>query len=49
MNSGQICIAVKRIYVHQDIYDEFKDRFMAYLSQLAVGDGLADGTFIGPI
>ncbi|KAF4464078.1 aldehyde dehydrogenase [Fusarium albosuccineum] len=49
MNSGQICIAVKRIYVHKDIYDSFKEAFLAYLSQLKVGDGLADGTFMGPV
>ncbi|KAF5024607.1 hypothetical protein F66182_3370 [Fusarium sp. NRRL 66182] len=49
MNSGQICVAVKRIYVHKDIYDRFRDCFMASLSQLKVGDGLEDGTFMGPV
>ncbi|KAM0541238.1 hypothetical protein ACHAPJ_013326 [Fusarium lateritium] len=49
LNSGQICIAVKRIYVHEDIYDSFKDAFMTNLSQLKVGDGLVDGVFMGPV
>ncbi|KAF4438949.1 hypothetical protein F53441_12683 [Fusarium austroafricanum] len=49
MNAGQICIAVKRIYVHRDIYDSFKACFMKHLSQLKVGDGFAEGTFMGPV
>ncbi|KAM5368089.1 hypothetical protein ACJZ2D_009693 [Fusarium nematophilum] len=49
MNSGQICIAVKRIYVHGDIYHRFKECFLKYISSLAVGNGLQDGVFMGPI
>lgn len=49
MNAGQICIAVKRIYVHQDIYEAFKASFIKHVSQLKVGDGFADGTFMGPV
>ncbi|KAH8660218.1 Aldehyde/histidinol dehydrogenase [Xylariales sp. PMI_506] len=49
MNSGQICIALKRIYVHQDIYGEFRDTFVKYVSSLKVGNGVDEGTFIGPV
>lgn len=28
-NAGQMCVATKRIYVHEDIYDEFLDKFLA--------------------
>lgn len=48
-NSGQICVAVKRLYVHADIYD----RFAAALTDLAraakVGDGAEQGTQFGPM
>jgi aldehyde dehydrogenase (NAD+) len=48
-NSGQICVAVKRLYVHADIYD----RFAAALTELAraakVGDGAEQGTRFGPM
>lgn len=48
-NSGQICVAVKRLYVHADIYD----RFAAALTDLAraakVGDGSEQGTRFGPM
>ncbi|KAH7007110.1 Aldehyde/histidinol dehydrogenase [Ilyonectria destructans] len=49
MNSGQICIAIKRVYVHKDIYNSFKDSFLKTLSSLKVGDGFQDGTFLGPV
>ena len=48
-NTGQICVAVKRLYVHADIYD----RFAAALTDLArtakVGDGSEQGTRFGPM
>jgi acyl-CoA reductase-like NAD-dependent aldehyde dehydrogenase len=49
INSGQICIALKRIYIHEDIYDEFRDAMVAYTKTLKVGDGMEDGVFMGPI
>ena len=48
-NSGQVCIAMKRLYVHESIYDEM----CAELAQLAedaiIGDGLEQGTQLGPL
>ena len=48
-NSGQVCIALKRLYVHESIYDAM----CAELAQLAdaavMGDGLEQGTQIGPL
>lgn len=48
-NSGQVCIAIKRLYVHESIYDDV----CANLAQLAdaavVGDGLEQGTQYGPL
>jgi acyl-CoA reductase-like NAD-dependent aldehyde dehydrogenase len=48
-NSGQFCVAAKRIYVHEDIYDRFRDAFVAAATALKVGDGLREGTEIGPV
>jgi succinate-semialdehyde dehydrogenase / glutarate-semialdehyde dehydrogenase len=48
-NNGQSCIAAKRFIVHEDIYDEFAERFTRAMSALVVGDPLADSTDIGPL
>ena len=40
--AGQICISVQRILVHTDVYDAFRDAFVAHLGQgLEVGDRAA--------
>lgn len=49
LNSGQICIAIKRIYVHEDIYDKFREGVIAYAKSLVVGDGAQEKTTIGPV
>lgn len=49
INNGQSCIAAKRFIVHQEVYDEFRDRFVASFEALSVGDPLRDGTDIGPL
>lgn len=48
-NNGQICIATKRMYVHEDIYDAVADALVAHARKVKVGDGLEQGTDIGPI
>jgi acyl-CoA reductase-like NAD-dependent aldehyde dehydrogenase len=47
--SGQSCIGVQRILVHESIYDEFRDRLVEKTQELEVGDPRAEGTFIGPL
>jgi acyl-CoA reductase-like NAD-dependent aldehyde dehydrogenase len=47
--SGQSCIGVQWIMVHDSLYDEFKARFTAKMSQLIMGDPKAEDTFIGPM
>lgn len=47
--SGQVCYAVKRIYVQEPLFDDFVDRFMAASDQLVVGDGLDPRTDLGPL
>jgi acyl-CoA reductase-like NAD-dependent aldehyde dehydrogenase len=49
MNSGQICLCVKRIYIHSAIYDQFRDAMVAFTKSLLVGPGTQDGVFLGPI
>ncbi|HEX5471036.1 MAG TPA: aldehyde dehydrogenase family protein [Lacipirellulaceae bacterium] len=47
--SGQSCISVQRIYVHRDIYDEFRSKFVDAVGQIVTGDPRDERTFVGPI
>ncbi len=49
MNAGQICIAAKRVYIHEDIYDELSAAIAKYAKGVTVGDGSQQGTGVGPI
>lgn len=48
-NAGQVCISPTRFYIHQDVFKTFADRFCEYAKGLVVGDGLANGTTMGPL
>ena len=48
-NAGQVCIALKRLYVHRSIYEEMCDALASEVAQLALGDGLEQGTSVGPL
>lgn len=48
-NAGQVCIAAKRIYVHESIYDAMCDEFVKLADNWVVGDGLEQGTQMGPL
>jgi acyl-CoA reductase-like NAD-dependent aldehyde dehydrogenase len=48
-NNGQVCIALKRLYVHESIYDEICDEMATLANQAVVGDGLQQGVQLGPI
>lgn len=48
-NCGQACLAIKRVYVFDKVYDEFVDKLAGKVRKLRVGDGLAKGTMIGPM
>ncbi|HYP25647.1 MAG TPA: aldehyde dehydrogenase family protein [Blastocatellia bacterium] len=48
-NCGQACLAIKRLYLFDSIADEFIDRLVARVKKLRVGNGLAEGTVIGPM
>jgi len=48
-NSGQVCVASKRIYIHQDQYDAFAKKFVEFAKTVKVGDGLLPDTQMGPL
>ncbi len=48
-NTSQICVATKRLYVHEDVYDALRDRLVAIAKMTKVGDGSEQGTVLGPI
>jgi acyl-CoA reductase-like NAD-dependent aldehyde dehydrogenase len=49
MNCGQVCLALKRAYVHESIYDEVCDELGALANAVVIGDGLESETQIGPL
>jgi len=48
-NSGQVCISLQRIYVNEDIYDEFAQKMAQESKKLKVGSPYDDDTFMGPL
>ncbi|CAG7931451.1 unnamed protein product [Penicillium olsonii] len=49
LNSGQICLNLKRIYVHSSIFDEFRDALVRQVKTYTIGDGSEPGTSHGPL
>ncbi len=49
INNGQSCIAAKRFIVHESIYREFEERFVAGMAAQVVGDPMLEATQIGPL
>lgn len=48
-NAGQVCVSPTRFYVEDGIYDAFIKGFAERTRKVQVGDGLADGTNMGPL
>ena len=48
-NSAQICVATKRLYVHEAVYDRLRDRLHELAREAKIGDGSQQGTEFGPI
>jgi acyl-CoA reductase-like NAD-dependent aldehyde dehydrogenase len=48
-NCGQACLAVKRLYVHERVVDEFVEKLESKVAKLVLGAGTAEGTMIGPL
>jgi acyl-CoA reductase-like NAD-dependent aldehyde dehydrogenase len=45
--AGQSCISVQRIYCHESVYSEFRERLVAEIAQLQLGDPRDESTFVG--
>ncbi|MCB1677192.1 MAG: aldehyde dehydrogenase family protein [Halioglobus sp.] len=48
-NSGQICTAIKRMYVHADIHDAIAQGLVQYSQYIEMGDGTREGVVLGPV
>jgi acyl-CoA reductase-like NAD-dependent aldehyde dehydrogenase len=48
-NNGQVCIAMKRVYAHEDIYDALCDELAAIAKSKKIGDGTEEGIELGPL
>nr|WP_294544476.1 aldehyde dehydrogenase family protein [uncultured Rhodopila sp.] len=48
-NSGQVCLAIKRVYVHESIYDSLCDELAQLADAAIVDDGSKQGTQLGPL
>ena len=49
LNNGQTCAALKRLYVHESVYDELCDKLVAALAGIPMGNGLDEENLQGPI
>ncbi len=49
LNTGQVCIAAKRMIVEASVVEAFTERVVALTRDLAIGDPREDATFIGPM
>ncbi len=48
-NSGQTCVCANRIYAQDGIYDAFVEAFAKKVAELKLGNGVEDGTQLGPL
>jgi acyl-CoA reductase-like NAD-dependent aldehyde dehydrogenase len=49
VNSGQVCISLQRIYVHEEVYDAFTKAIAKESQKLKVGSPYEEDTFMGPL
>lgn len=47
-NCGQVCVCNERMYIHEDIYDEFMKKFMSHVNAIKVGDPTDPEVDMGP-
>jgi len=48
-NCGQACLAIKRLYVFDSVFDEFVSKLVPRVEKLKVGNGLEQGILVGPL
>ncbi len=47
--AGQRCTSTRRIIVHEDVYDQIKDRLIKIYESITIGNPLDEGTLVGPL
>ena len=48
-NNGQTCVCANRLYIHDDVYDAFVEKFKVAVEGLRLGNGLEQSTTTGPL
>jgi len=48
-NNAQFCNSIKRVYIHEDVYDEVRDALVEFAKGIRVGNGADQDTDLGPI
>jgi acyl-CoA reductase-like NAD-dependent aldehyde dehydrogenase len=48
-NQGQVCISLQRVYAHEEVYDEFIEKFVEATSKLTLGDPLDPQTDVSAL
>lgn len=49
LNTGQVCIAIKRLYIHEAIYDALTAALVEYAKHIPIGNGMDEGVLLGPL
>ena len=49
INNGQTCAAMKRAYVHEDVYDDVCSELTEFAKNIPVGDGMDENSILGPV
>ena len=47
--AGQVCISVQRVFVHEDVFEEFVSKLKERVKTLRVGDPMDESTDVGPM
>ncbi len=48
-NAGQTCVCSNRFFVHEQVYDQFVNKFAAAVEKLKLGNGMEQGVNLGPL
>jgi acyl-CoA reductase-like NAD-dependent aldehyde dehydrogenase len=49
INNGQTCACLKRLYVHETLYEDVCDALAGYAANIKIGDGMAEDSMLGPV
>ncbi len=49
LNQGEICLCTERIFIQEEVYDDFKNLFLNEVAKLKVGDRKLEATYMGPL